>query len=487
MRKRFLILIIFIFIFNVIYAEEYLLQGIIFKGIKYTSYSQIQELLNIKPFQVYSQERIEEEIKRIKNMKIFEDINYYLNRINGGYELIIEVKEYPIIEKVEFPKTRLIAEKEIKKNIYSDSGRFFIADKVHEDLDKIKNLYKKYGFLLISDPKYKFENNILTFIWEELPPIREIIYESKSYKEEEILKKLVNIKRSEDLNIYKIDLANQKLLRDKTPFMIKYNYKIEDYGTILYLSLLPLFQNSFSFSFFSPSKFNMDFSFYNLNWGRISLNSLISKEDFPLYSLSWEKENFQVILNSKYFSFLFSKELGEDLTAKIGYRFPIIPNGNKTLLFSFEKNTLIKRDFLNIKGSLFNLSMDFIGGGSPENYTLFRLLTDNYWNYGEGSEERILEAKGELRYVLGNSQEKSGIDIKFSYGFPILAKSYIFINIGGDSKFNLSEVESLSDIVLSFWGGLDFVWINYPWIFKSSLIFKSIEKLEWEVYTIINF
>ncbi|MCX7845392.1 MAG: hypothetical protein N2312_02145 [Dictyoglomaceae bacterium] len=487
MRKRFLILIVFIFIFNIIYGEEYFLQGIIFKGIRYTPYSQIQELLNIKPFQSYSQEIIKEEIQRIKNMGIFEDINYFLNKINGGYELIIKVKEYPIIKKVEFPKIRLLEEKEIRKNIYSDSGRFFILDKVQEDINKIKDLYKKYGFPLAIDPTYKFENNILSFIWEEIPPIKEVIYETNSNKEQELIKKLVNIKRGEDLNIIKIELANQKLLREEIPLIIKYNYKIEDNGTILYLSLMPLFKNSFSFSFYSPLNFNTLYSFYNLNIGKISINSFISKESSPFYNFSWEKENFHIILNNNYISLLFLKELGRDLKVKIGYRSPLNPQGNKALLFSFERNNLVKREYFNIKGSLLNLSMDFIGGGSPENYTLLRLLTDNYWSYGEKVEERILEAKGELKYILGNSQEKSGINIKFSYGFPVSLKSYIFLNIGGDSEFNLSEIRNFSDIIFTLWGGLDFIWTNYPWIFKSSFVFKSIEKLEWELCTILNF
>ncbi len=487
MRKKILILLVFIFIFNVIYGEEYFLQGIIFKGIKYASYSQIQELLNIKPFQSYSQEKIEKEINRIKDMKIFEDIKYFLNKINSGYELIIEVKEYPIIEKVEFPNIKLLKEEEIKRNIYSDVGRFFMLVKIEEDLNKIRDLYKKHGFPLKTNPKYVFENNILKFDWEELPPIKEIIYDTKSSKEEDIIRRLVSIKRGEDLNIKEIDLANQKLLRGEIPYFIKYNYKVEGDGTILYLYLMPLFQNSLTVSFYSPLNFNINYSFYNLNWGRISLTSLISKENNPLYKFKWEKENFHLSLENDHISLLFLKDFGKDIIAKVGYRAPLSSQGNKALLFSFEINTLIKRDYLNINGNLLNLSMDFVGGGSPENYTLFKLLTDNYWNYGEEFEERILEAKGELRYVLGNSQENSGVNIKFSYGFPIFPKIYIFLDIGGESKFKLTEIKSLSEIVFIFWGGLNFVWTNYPWIFKSSLIIKSLEKLNWEVCSVINF
>ncbi|MCS7201854.1 MAG: hypothetical protein NZ841_03665 [Dictyoglomus sp.] len=487
MRRSFLILIIFLFIFNLAYGEEFFLQGVIFKGIKFTPYSQIQDLINIKPFQSYTKEKIEEEIKKIKDTKIFEDVAYSLNKINGGYELIIEVKEYPVIEKVVFPKIRLLDEKEIRKNIYSDSGRFFILAQVQEDIDKIKNLYKNYGFLLVEEPKFKFERNILSFTWKELLPIKEIIYETKSYKEEEIIKKLVNIKIGEDLNIKKIDLANQKLLRDGIPLIIKYNYKLEEDGTILYLSLVYLFKNSISFSLTSPLNFHISYSFYDLNWGRITLNSLIMRENPSLYKLTWEKENFHVLLDNNYISLLFLREFGEDVIAKVGYRFALNPQGNKALLFSFEKNTLIKREFINTNGNLLCLSLDFIGGGSPENYTLLRLLTDNYWSYGEKFEERILEAKGELRYVLGKSQEKSGINIKFSYGFPLSLNSYIFINIGGESEFDSSEIKSLSDVIFNLWGGLDFIWTDNPWILKSSIILKSIEKLEWKACTTINF
>lgn len=487
LKKIFYILIILILIFSIAFGEEeYFIQGIIFKGIKYTPYSQIQELFNINPFQKISLNIIEEEITRIRNLKIFRDVKYSLNKIDGGYELIIEIVEFPVINSVNFPKIRLLREEEIKRNIYSNIGKFFIPERIQEDIKKIKKLYEDKGYTLKSDPKFSFDDNILIFFWEELPPIKEIIFEGNNQKEKEILKE-ADIKIGEDFNKKKIELANQRLVRKDIPFRIEYNYKIEDDGTILYLSLRPLFFNSLNISLISPLSLKIGYDLFSLNIGKFSFSSLISKESFPLYSFLWKYEEFSLALENNILSLSYEREFRENFYAKVGYKLPLGISGNKSLIFSLERNTLIKGDILYIKGNLQSLNVDFVGGGSPENYTSLKFLSDNYWSYGEGLNERILTFQGELKYIIGTSSENSSINLKFSYGFPIADKNYILLSIGGDSNFKLSEVKKLDDIIFNLFGELNWTWSNYPWIFESLLIFRGPEKLDWRINSTLNF
>ena len=177
----------------------------------------------------------------------------------------------------------------------------------------------------------------------------------------------------------------------------------------------------------------------------------------------------------------------KDFNTKVGYKFPVGFQGNKALIFSVERNTLIKRDALYVKGSLQDLSIEFVGGGSPENYTSLKFLSDNYWSYGEGLNERIISFQGKLKYIIGTSSENSGVDLKFSYGFPITDKNYILLVIGGDSNFKTEEIKKLEDIVFNIFGGLELIWSNDPWFFKSFLNFRGPEKLDWEMKFTLNF
>jgi len=488
LKRVLFLLIILSLIINITLGEEFFIQGIVFKGIKYTPYSQIQELLKIKPFQTLSLEVIENEMERIRKLSIFQEISYRLNKIDGGYELVIEVKEFPIISEVKFPKIKIFKEEEIKKNIYSASGKFFIETKIKEDLEKIKKLYESNGFILSKDPEYIFKDNILTFYWEELPTIKNIIFETKNEKEREIIKKELDLRLGEYFNTKEIELANQRLLRENIPFTINYRFELEEDGIILYLSLKPLFLNSINLSIYSLNNLDLRYVFYNLNLGTISFDLSFSKNSYPFYSIFWNYDRFSLNLDNTYGIFLYKDEFKRDFTIKIGLKIPIFSIGNKAILFSFERNTLVKHNnFLYLNGNLQKFDIEFVGGGSIENYTSLNFLSDNYWSYGKGLDERIIEAKGELRYIIGDSTENNNINFLFSYGFPAMNQNYIFLFTGGESNFKTGEIKSFQDIAFNFYGGLNWIWLHEKWIFELSFVFRGPEKLEWKMKSILNF
>lgn len=476
LRRVIFILVLLIGIINFAFAEEYLIQGIVFKGLKYTPYSKISDLLTIKPFQKVTLEDIEANIKKIEELKIFESVKYSLNKLDGGYELIIEVKEFPVISKIQFPSIRQLNVDEILNKIGSKEGGFFIKENVEEDIKTIIKLYKDKGYILKTSPTFSFKDNVLYFYWEELPPIKDIVYETKNQREYEILKE-IDLRIGGDFNVNKIDVENQILEKRNIPLKINYKIDIENDGSIIHLYLEPLYNSSVNLTFSSPLNLAMDYKLFNSNLGLISFSTMISKDRIPSYVLSWQYYPFNLKVSNSYLSLSFRKEFSNSLSAEIGYNLSF-QDGNKYLDFSLERNNLVKRDYLYTKGDKENLMVQFAGGGSTENYSNIGFSFESYWSYGEELEERILSLQGYVNYIIGNALEKEGFYIKLSYGFPVFKDSYIFLGIGGESNLRWREISNINDIQVNLLGTLNWLWKKDNLLLNSSITYKGATHLE---------
>ncbi|HOL39741.1 MAG TPA: hypothetical protein PKY18_05475, partial [Dictyoglomaceae bacterium] len=123
MKKSIIFLMIFAFLISFSYAEEnYFVQGIVFKGIKNVPYNTVQTNFGIKVFTSVSEDEINREISRLKDSGLFKNVGYTLQKVDGGYNLIVLVEEYPIVSQIKFPDAKLVPLQEIKEKIYSTEG-----------------------------------------------------------------------------------------------------------------------------------------------------------------------------------------------------------------------------------------------------------------------------------------------------------------------------------------------------------------------------
>ena len=91
----------------------------------------------------YTNQDINNILKNLYDTDFFEDINItFENKI-----LKINVKEYPVIGKLEFegePATKIV--KSIKERIFSSVNGPFIKSRISEDVNAIQNGYKFLGY-----------------------------------------------------------------------------------------------------------------------------------------------------------------------------------------------------------------------------------------------------------------------------------------------------------------------------------------------------
>ena len=457
--KRIIIFSLFLLItLNLTFADEnYFIQGISIIGLKNVSYDTVQNILNIKVLNTYNGKYIEGQLNKLKESGYFKSVSYDLKKLDGGYELIIKVEEFPVVADIIFPDIKLITINAIQKVIYSGKGKFFIEDKVKEDCKKIEDLYRKKGFVLEISPQYIFKDGILSFIWKEAPIIGSIEIISGNQWEKKVIEENLNLSIGDPLDLKKIDELNQKLLKKNIRIKIIPEWAFEGAYTILYLNVEYLSPRIVSLIYEKNERVNLRFSYYLSNYGNLELNISNNMRGSFDYLISWQREFLKVYFGDNYWGLSINKTLSSsnNIVGEIGFKNN--PNlDDKVLSFDITQDATLEGNGVYKSGSYFNFGIDFHGGGSNYNYSLASLSGKYFIRYGEGLNERILGLMGDIRYPFGDSPEDGSLYLKITYAFPLNKWIYLTLSVGGDSCFNPRDLVSASDIRINPFFGVEF-------------------------------
>lgn len=96
-------------------------------------------------------DEIRQAIQKLWALRIFSDLQIVIeNKIDNAAYLLIKVKEYPRLDKIEITGTDDVSEDDIKKKITLANGQILIPDDIYTSIKKIKQLYEEEGYLLAS-------------------------------------------------------------------------------------------------------------------------------------------------------------------------------------------------------------------------------------------------------------------------------------------------------------------------------------------------
>lgn len=88
---------------------------------------------------------ISDDIKRLYNTGFFVDVSVEKKEYDRGVQVVIHLKEKPIINNIVFPKTRHFSNRTLALRIKSRKGQFFDRRTVREDIRIIRDLYARRG------------------------------------------------------------------------------------------------------------------------------------------------------------------------------------------------------------------------------------------------------------------------------------------------------------------------------------------------------
>lgn len=106
--------------------------------------------LQTKVGQPYSQQVVNDDIKRLYATGFFTDIKVDLSDYHEGLKVTFAVSEKPILEAIIFKGNRIFNTKKLQQAIKSKSGEMLEGRQLKEDIEAIERLYENKGFPLVN-------------------------------------------------------------------------------------------------------------------------------------------------------------------------------------------------------------------------------------------------------------------------------------------------------------------------------------------------
>ncbi|MBI5042368.1 MAG: outer membrane protein assembly factor BamA, partial [Nitrospirae bacterium] len=139
-----------IFVFNqlsgTVFAEEIKIKYIEVKGNKRVNTSTIRSKIKIKEGDVFSPEKLREDIKSIFQMGFFNDVKVETEGFEGGLKIIFIVLEKQYIESIVFEGNKELTIEKIKEKISIKPNSIVDQQIIKDNVEKIKKYYEDEGY-----------------------------------------------------------------------------------------------------------------------------------------------------------------------------------------------------------------------------------------------------------------------------------------------------------------------------------------------------
>ena len=171
---------------------------VLIQGSKRIESDAIKRFIKTRPGDIFSQEKLSEDLKTVYAMGYFEDVRVESEDRADGKLIIFHVVEKPTVRKVTVKGSSTIKEEEIAKNLTITTGSILNIIKIQQNIKIIESLYKEknYHNITVSYNFNELDNNQVDveFIVEEGEQIKikKITFEGNSAYSEKDLKKLMS-------------------------------------------------------------------------------------------------------------------------------------------------------------------------------------------------------------------------------------------------------------------------------------------------------
>src|SRR3990170_1250799 len=138
------------FVFNqlsgTVFAEEIKIKYIEVRGNKRVNTSTIRSKIKIKEGDIFSPEKLREDIKSIFQMGFFDDVKVETEGFEGGLKIIFIVVEKQYIESIVFEGNKELTTEKIKEKISIKPNSIVDQQIIKDNVEKIKRYYEDEGY-----------------------------------------------------------------------------------------------------------------------------------------------------------------------------------------------------------------------------------------------------------------------------------------------------------------------------------------------------
>ncbi|NIM19470.1 MAG: outer membrane protein assembly factor BamA [Candidatus Latescibacteria bacterium] len=137
-------------LFSFAAVAETRVESITVHGNYHVSLEKIFRILRLKVGDPYSEDRLEEALKRLFATKEFSDIQAYKETTEEGIALLLIVKEYLKVDEVEFEGNEHANKEDLDKAISMRSGSFARPALIRKDHEAIADIYRDKGYYRVA-------------------------------------------------------------------------------------------------------------------------------------------------------------------------------------------------------------------------------------------------------------------------------------------------------------------------------------------------
>ena len=160
---------------------------------------------------VFSKENIEKDIKAVYDLGYFKDVKIKLESFRDGYKVVFVVLENLPIKEISIKGNTIVSEEEIREVMVLQEGQIFCQKILKNDLDRISQLYKDRGYLLINIKDIDFDEEGKLWINISEGRLEKIVIEGNDKTKEKVITREINIEPGDLFNFEIVKKSLQKI------------------------------------------------------------------------------------------------------------------------------------------------------------------------------------------------------------------------------------------------------------------------------------
>ena len=185
--------------------------AIVVKGNENISMDLIISQISSNLGDVFSKENIEKDMKAVYDLGYFKDVKIKLESFRDGYKVVFTVVENLPIEEISIEGNTMVSEEEMREVMVLQEGQIFSQKILKNDLDRISQLYKDRGYLLISIKEVNFDEEGKLWINISEGRLEKIVIEGNDKTKEKVITREMNIEPGDLFNFEKVKKSLQKI------------------------------------------------------------------------------------------------------------------------------------------------------------------------------------------------------------------------------------------------------------------------------------
>lgn len=157
---------------------------------------------------VFSKENVEKDMKAVYDLGYFKDVRIKLESFRDGYKVVFAVVENLPIKEISVEGNTIVSLEEIREVMVLQEGQVFCQKILKNDVDRISQLYKDRGYLLINIKDINFDEEGKLWINISEGRLEKIVIEGNDKTKEKVIVREINI---EPGDLFNFDMAKKSL------------------------------------------------------------------------------------------------------------------------------------------------------------------------------------------------------------------------------------------------------------------------------------